>query len=169
VAGLVVTVSALMLASCSDGGGDSEPSASRSVTSSPRTPIPGFGEIGFSVDGGRAGRLCALLAETAEQRNRGLMGVTDLAGYDGMLFRFQADTAGTFYMLNTPMPLSIAWFDAGGRFVSATDMEPCLGRTDCPTYGSAGPYRFALEVPKGNLAKLGIGPGTQVRFDARCP
>ena len=33
---------------------------------------------------------CALLAATVQQQNQGLMGRTDLSGYDGMLFRFDA-------------------------------------------------------------------------------
>ena len=105
---------------------------------------------------------CALLAETAQQQAKGLMGRTDMGGYDAMIFKFAADTSGTFYMKDTLMPLSIAWFDADGRFVSSTDMEPCLNQRTCPTYAAEGPYRFAVEVPKGQLGAVGIGPGTRL-------
>ena len=134
-----------------------------------------FGEIGFSVRGGPAGaageaaRRCALLADTPEQHQRGLMGRTDLGGYDGMLFRFSADTSTSFYMKDTLMPLSIAWFSAQGFFVSSADMEPCPVDTGCPTYGAAAPYRYALEVPKGGLPTLGIGPGAQLVVGGDCP
>lgn len=136
-----------------------------------RTPLPGFGEIAFRVDGVGAGASlrCALLAATETQRARGLMEVTDLGGYDGMLFRFDSETSGAFYMKNTPMPLSIAFFDAEGRLVSATDMEPCLGRSDCPLYRSSAPYQYALEVPRGRLGSLGIGPGSAIRVGGECP
>ena len=40
------------------------------------------------------------------------MEVTDLQGYDGMLFKFSSDYTGAFYMKDTPLPLSIAFFDA---------------------------------------------------------
>jgi len=97
------------------------------------------------------------------------MGVTDLEGYLGMVFRFDTDATGSFYMKDTPLPLSIAWFASDGTFVSAGDMEPCLeaGAT-CPTYAPAGPYRFALEVPKGALSGLGIGPGTRLELGGSC-
>ena len=134
-----------------------------------RQAVQGFGAIAFRLDKMASARRCALLAETTPQRARGLMGRTDLAGYDGMLFVFDEDTESAFYMLNTPLPLSIAWFDSSGRFVSATDMEPCLQGPDCPLYSAEGPYRFALEVPKGGLEALGIGPGSVIEIGGDCP
>jgi len=112
--------------------------------------------------------LCALLARTAQQQAQGLMKPTDLAGHVGMLFVFTTDTNETFYMRNTPMPLSIAWFDASGRFISATDMAPCADRPDCPTYAAARAYRYALEVQRGGLSSLGIGPGSTITVGAAC-
>jgi uncharacterized membrane protein (UPF0127 family) len=138
------------------------------------TPVSGFGEVAFRIragpggPGGEAAERCALLAETSKQHERGLMGRTDLAGYDGMLFRFSADTSTGFYMKDTLIPLSIAWFDAEGFFVSATDMEPCPDDVGCPTFGAAAPYRYALEVAKGGLPALGIGPGAQLVVGGAC-
>lgn len=137
-----------------------------------RSRIPPFGEIAFAVVPAGApatAERCALLAEAATERRRGLMGVTDLAGYTGMVFRFDEDTDGGFFMRNTPMPLSIAWFDGNGMFVSSADMEPCADMEGCPTYSPAGPYRVALEVPTGQLGELGIGPGAVLRLGGSCP
>jgi uncharacterized membrane protein (UPF0127 family) len=136
------------------------------VTVPPRTPVPGFGEVAFHVASGP--ELCALLAQTANQQARGLMARTDLAGHAGMLFVFAADSTGTFYMRNTPMPLSIAWFDGTGRFVSATDMVPCPDRPDCHQYAAARAYRYALEVPQGGLGGLGVGPGSTITVGGGC-
>lgn len=111
---------------------------------------------------------CALLADTSEQHAQGLMHRTDLGGRDGMLFRFPDDVTAAFYMKDTPMPLSIAWFEADGDFVSATDMEPCLGGGSCPTYAAAGPYRYALEVPQGRLPELGAVPGSRLTVGGPC-
>ncbi len=136
-----------------------------------RTPFGDFGEIGFRIEGNEAvaaAARCALLAETAEQQTRGLMNRNDLSGYDGMLFRFSADTTGTFWMKDTPLPLSIAFFDAAGRFVSTADMAPCIHQPTCPTYGAARPYRYALEVPQGALSRLGVAPGTTLVITGPC-
>jgi uncharacterized membrane protein (UPF0127 family) len=127
-------------------------------------PVTGFGQVGFRVEkaGRRGPPRCALLADNERQRARGLMGRRDLAGHDGMVFRFPADTATPFYMRNTPMPLSIAWLGADGGFVSSADMTPCPNRDGCPRYHPEGPYRYALEVRRGDLARLGVGPGSRL-------
>ena len=135
--------------------------------------IDGFGEIGITITpvpgvGLTPTQECALLAATEEQRAQGLMRVTDLKGYPGMVFRYDVDVTTGFYMRNTPMPLSIAWFAADGTFVSSADMAPCDDRSDCPTYGATAPYRFALEVPQGELAALGIGPGSKLELTGAC-
>ncbi len=111
---------------------------------------------------------CALLAETGAQQSLGLMNRTDIGGYDGMLFTFASDTTGSFYMKDTPLPLSIAFFDASGLFVSTTDMAPCIHQSSCPTYAAARPYRWALEVPEGALPRLAIGPGTRLVAGGPC-
>lgn len=137
--------------------------------------IAGFGEIGFSITPGEglsamtSAQQCALLAATEAQRAQGLMRVTDLEDYAGMIFRYSVDSSGGYYMKNTPMPLSIAWFAADGTLVSSADMEPCGDRSDCPIYSATGPYRYALEVPKGQLPSLGIGPGAVLKLNGNCP
>ena len=80
------------------------------------------------------------------------MEVTDLQGYSGMAFVYEEDVQNAFYMRNTPMPLSIAWIAADGSVVTITDMEPCEDRDGCPSYAPSGPYRYAIEVPQGDLA-----------------
>jgi uncharacterized membrane protein (UPF0127 family) len=111
-----------------------------------------------------------MLAQSERQQEQGLMNQTSLRGYDGMLFLFPTDTTVAFYMKDTPMPLSIAWFDTGGRFVGSADMEPCLDKPgpDCPTFSAPAPYRYALEVPKGGLPALSIGPGAVISVGGPC-
>jgi uncharacterized membrane protein (UPF0127 family) len=129
------------------------------------------GPVGFSRasativrSDGTAHSLCLLLAETAAQRQRGLMGVTDpgLGGCDGMVFRFPRDTMTPFWMRNTPLPLSIAYFDSRGRLVSTAEMSPCGDRANCPGYPPSAPYRYAVEVPQGRLPELGITSGSRL-------
>jgi len=137
-----------------------------------RSRVSGFGEVAFGVRPApgstvSAGRYCALLAESEAQVQRGLMGQRDLAGYDGMAFRFSGDQSEGFYMKDVPVPLTVAWFDGGGRFVSSADMATCPEQ-NCPTYGAAGPYRFALEVLSGGLGRLGVGPGSVLEVGGTC-
>src|SRR5690606_30479171 len=135
-----------------------------------RTPLPGFAETAAALvaPDGTVTPWCLLLAMTQAQRNRGLMEVTDLGGYAGMLFAWSEDSSSSFYMRNTPPPLSIGWFDAEGELVSTEDMAPCGDRDDCPLYSATGPYRFAVEVPQGELDRLGVGEGTRLRVGGPC-
>jgi uncharacterized protein len=130
----------------------------------------GFGEVAIAVvgpDGDVAG-WCVLLAATSEQRQRGLMEVTDLGGYAGMLFVWDRDVSSSFYMRSTPTPLSIGWFAADGALVSTADMDPCADVEGCPTYPSGGRYRFALEVPRGSLGDVGVVGGASLAVGGSC-
>jgi hypothetical protein len=130
----------------------------------------GFQQIGFAVRSatGVTVRHCGLLALTTAQQNQGLMNRTDLAGYDGMLFQWLDPTTTQFYMKDTPISLSIAWFDENGHFVSATDMAPCGAVATCPLYSASAPYVVALEVPKGQLGPLGVGAGSTISVGGAC-
>ena len=138
-----------------------------------RRPLRGFGEVVATVTrpDGSSCEVCLLAAVTDEQRSRGLMEVKDLGGYDGMVFLYDRAVAGAFYMRNTPTPLSIAFFGPEGRLVSSVDMAPCADVDTCPTYPAAAPFRYAVEVPMGGLADIGItGEGTTIRLDGTpCP
>lgn len=91
-----------------------------------------------------------------------------LRGHDGMVFIFAQERQIGFWMRNTPMPLSVAYHDGRGRFVSMADMEPCIDRATCPVYRPARSYRFAVEVVRGGLDHLGIEPGAVLRPGGGC-
>lgn len=119
---------------------------------------------------GEAIELCLLDADVPEERSRGLMGVTDLEGHDGMLFSFDTDVQSSFVMIDTVTPLTISWWAADGSFVSSTDMEPCTEPDDgdCARYPAAGPYRHAIEVFRGERPELAEGATISVRPGSSC-
>lgn len=157
---------ALAMGACMSNGADTP--ADPTLQDSAR--IPGFAETSFKVTpaSGKAAARCAALADTPQTWTQGLTGRSDLGGYDGMVFVFTEDRDGTFHMTNVPLPLSIAWFDASGTFVSAADMAPCLGQATCPRYSATAPYRYALETTQGNLSNLGVGPGSVISVGGSC-
>jgi uncharacterized membrane protein (UPF0127 family) len=136
-----------------------------------RQVLRGFGEVQVTIIGedGKPCEVCLMAATTEAQRRRGLMRVLDesLGGYDGMLFEYPTSVQGAFWMRNTPLPLSIAFFDDTGRMVSRTDMAPCGDSKDCPTYPPGAPYRFAIEMPQGRFPLVGIGRTASIRINAR--
>ena len=132
-------------------------------------PLEGFGDGVLIVDS-ESERVVhpVLIADSPQERVQGLMGVVDLAGYIGMVFVWPEQVEVSFWMRDTPMPLSIAFIDSGGILVSTADMEPCLDPTvTCHSYGATGPYSAALEVPQGTLGDVGVEAGATMVFVAR--
>lgn len=106
-----------------------------------------------------------LRADTTPSIEHGLMNVTDpsLGGHHGMLFLFARPVTVGFWMKDTPLPLTIAFFSADGVMQDPTiDMAPCGDSGNCPQYTARQPYRYALEVPQHQLRVLGLVPGSRI-------
>ena len=73
----------------------------------------------------------------------------------GMLFVFEKDQILSFWMKNTPHPLSIAYINSKGRIIDIFDMTPYSVNSIVSTAYS----RYALEVPQGWFEKNGIKRG----------
>lgn len=101
------------------------------------------------------------VAETPSQRELGLMNRDELAPEEGMVFVFDDDQTAGFWMKNTRIPLSIAFYDADGRIVRILDMEPCTA-DPCPVYEPGVAYRGALEVNQGAFRRWGVEAGDRI-------
>ena len=113
----------------------------------------------------------AKVAATGEDRARGLMEVTDLPDGAGMLFLFDQDRTGGFWMWNTVLPLDIAFAGADGVVHTIETMTPCEEErsTECPVTSPAEPYRAALEVPAGWFERAGVGTGAVMTWTDPVP
>ena len=103
------------------------------------------------------------VADSAEERRQGLMGVDDLAGNDGMVFVFDGEQDGSFWMKDTLIPLSIAFWGDDGRLLDILEMEPCTA-DPCPTYSARAPYTHALEMNAHWFEDRGIEIGDRVEL-----
>jgi uncharacterized membrane protein (UPF0127 family) len=145
---VIVFVAAAVLAACSSGSdtGGERTSLARIETAS--------GDVTLRV----------AVADTDGERARGLQGVTDLAADAGMAFQFDAPTRARFWMKDTPLPLSIAFWGADGRIVGVMDMPPCAD-DPCPTYRPDGSYVGALEANRGFFTEHGVRVGDRVAIE----
>ena len=105
------------------------------------------------------------VADTTQERADGVMGRETLSPYDGMAFVWTEPVHGSFWMKDTLIPLSVAFWDQQGRIVSIMDMEPCR-QDPCPTYGPDTPFVGAVEVAKGGLERRGVAVGDTVDLGA---
>jgi uncharacterized membrane protein (UPF0127 family) len=102
----------------------------------------------------------AEIAQTQEERNRGLMFRKTLPDGEGMFFVFEKDEVLSFWMKNTVVPLSIAFITSDGRIVDIKDMYP----NDENTVHSSRSVRYALEVPQGWFSRAGVQNGDVVKI-----
>ena len=100
----------------------------------------------------------AEIAEKAEDRNHGFMERKNIPDGTGMLFIFERDQILSFWMHNTPHPLSIAYIDSKGKIRNIYDMNPYSRDSILSTVS----VRYALEVPQGWFKKNGITEGDAV-------
>jgi uncharacterized membrane protein (UPF0127 family) len=141
-------------------------STGTSITLDPNAVLPsGFELVAARVTepDGTVCDLCLWLADSAEQRRRGLMFVTDLGPAAAMAFRYPNPHATKFHMTNTLLPLSIAFFDAGGAFMDSFDMEPCV-TNDCRRYPTPRDFVIAAETYQGRLGEIGMSAGSTLEL-----
>ena len=100
----------------------------------------------------------AEIAEKAEDRKQGFMERKVIPDGTGMLFIFDRDQILSFWMHNTPHPLSIAYIDSKGKIRNIYDMKPFSLASIVSTVS----VRYALEVPQGWYKKNGITEGDTV-------
>ena len=98
------------------------------------------------------------IADTQEEREIGLMQRESLPEDAGMIFLFEEETSGGFWMKNTLIPLSIAFTAADGTILRILDMEPCEA-DPCEIYDPGVFYASALEVNQGAFASWGVEEG----------
>jgi uncharacterized membrane protein (UPF0127 family) len=101
------------------------------------------------------------VADADPARQQGLQGVTDLAADGGMAFLFDEPVRASFWMKDTPLPLSIAFWGSDGRIVAVLDMAPCAAEP-CPTYRPDVDFVGALEAHRGFFERNGVEVGDRV-------
>ena len=103
--------------------------------------------------------LTVQIAADDASRERGLMSRTNLAENEAMVFVFPSPQPVSFWMKDTPIPLSIAYVGPSGRIFEIHDLKP-FDETAVPSASQA--VTYAIETPQGWFAKHGIIAGSTV-------
>jgi uncharacterized membrane protein (UPF0127 family) len=104
------------------------------------------------------------VADTNAERAQGLMGREELDEDAGMVFLVPEPTPTAFWMKNTLIPLSVAFWDEEGRIFRIHHMTPCR-EEPCRLYEPGAPWAGALEVNRGFFEDHGVEVGDQVRLE----
>ena len=128
-----------------------------------RQDQPSTGRVVFTTTRGPVQTGTVVVADTSSEREHGLMGVSHLGPDDGMVFQFDGPTRSSFWMKDTLVPLSVAFWNASGTVVDVLDMQPCTA-DPCPLYTPRGTYTTALEMNLGWFATHGIAIGDHAAF-----
>ena len=108
------------------------------------------------------------IAETPDARGTGLMGRESLGHSSGMVFLFDEPTNAGFWMKDTVIPLSLAFWGEDGRILTIMDMTPCR-RDPCPTSPPDTRSMGAVEANRGLLDELGVAAGDSVHLRRDVP
>jgi len=119
-------------------------------------------EIALAVNGHK---LAAEVAHTDPARAQGLMHRRMLPENRGMLFVFTTTAHHAMWMMNTYIPLSVAFIDERGVIINIEDMKPHTQ----DTHPAAKPAKYALEMNQGWFGKRGIKPGAKIEGMEQAP
>jgi uncharacterized protein len=148
-----------MLAALTIAGSTCSPDDSTTSTGG----APAQAVVSFATGEGRVSTSRLPVADSESERQRGLMGRRALPPDGGMLFSFGSPTSEGFWMKDTAIPLSIAFWDERERVIAILDMPPCLA-DPCVIYRPNAPYTAALEMRRGWFDRHGVSIGDRVEL-----
>ncbi|WP_142452922.1 DUF192 domain-containing protein [Gracilimonas mengyeensis] len=101
------------------------------------------------------------VADEPEERNQGLMDVTELPSDAGMLFIFSEEQELSFYMANTPLPLDIIYVNNDSTIVR---IHHSTSPFSSKQLRSGQPARYVVETNGGYCVSNDIREGQKIRF-----
>ena len=129
-----------------------------------------FGQAAFAAEcrpdaldlrwpGGTA-HILVEIADSEDERAKGLMFRDSLAADHGMIFVYDSPRPVSFWMKNTLIPLDMLFIAADGRVLRIVEQARPMSETPIP---SGEPAQFVLEVAGGTARARGITAGAQTR------
>lgn len=117
----------------------------------------------FTTDEGEVSTGPVAVADSPEERSRGLMGITSMPADEGMVFVYEEPSDLGFWMKDTRIPLAVAFWGEDQVVAQIIEMTPCEA-DPCPVYQPDQPYIAALEMNTGWFAARGIGVGDRAEL-----
>lgn len=104
------------------------------------------------------------IAQTPEERQKGLMFRSSLNQDAGMLFIFPEEGIYPFWMKNTLIPLDIIWINKDKKIIHIENNVPPCKEDPCPSYSPEEKALYVLEINAGLSKKYEFKEGDKVKF-----
>lgn len=118
----------------------------------PGTPIVHIGDLTHRVE----------IANTEEERKKGLSGRTDLKNVDGLLFVFPETAFHSIWMKDMLFPIDIIWIDEN---LTIINIERNVSPDSYPRiYRPERPARYVIETKIHYSDTFGIRPGQVIKL-----
>lgn len=111
----------------------------------------------------------AEVAQTSQDRKKGLMYKENLPIDEGMLFVFPSEKERGFWMKNTLIPLDMIFVDAEGRIINIEEAvpEPNTSDRNLETYRSGEPAKYVIETNSSFTERKNVEEGDRVEIPER--
>ncbi|MFW3147189.1 MAG: DUF192 domain-containing protein [Thermoplasmatota archaeon] len=149
---ILLILAPLIVAGCLDGGDENGESKE------------GLAQVIFFTDDQQVLKVDCEIADTQEERAKGLMDREELPADMGMLFYYEVPRVVSFWMKNTSIPLDIIFVSPEFTVLNIAEAEPGIGISDNEQerYPSDGEVRYVIEINQGLAEKHNIIPGSTV-------
>lgn len=122
----------------------------------------GYRKVNVTVNGVR---LVADIAESQDQRSKGLSVKDTLGENEAMLFVFSEGREHSFWMNGMKFPIDIIWISEHHEVTHIEhSLEPCVPGSFCPTYKPDRNSLYVLETVAGFAQKYNVTENTYVDF-----
>jgi len=109
----------------------------------------------------------AEIADTFEERSKGLSGRDDLADNSAMVFMFKEENYHSFWMPDMNFPIDIVWLDSDYKVVDvARNVKPMpeLEQKNLPKYINKKPAMYVLEFNAGFFELNNLALGQEIKL-----
>lgn len=123
-------------------------------------------QVTIATEGGRQLTFQVEVADTPAKRELGLQYRRDLAMDRGMIFLFPTESAHSFWMKNTPIPLDMIFISKERKIVGIVEQAVPFSTESRSVPGAS---QFVLEINGGLAKRYGIKAGDTVQFHGLSP
>jgi hypothetical protein len=104
----------------------------------------------------------AEIADSYEEREKGLMNRTEMKDNGGMIFMFDYEEKLAFWMKNTLIPLDMIFINSNKTIIDIKHNVPPCTTEECETYISKEKAKYTLEINGGICEKNGVKEGDKI-------